>query len=81
MSVQPSPRVSSHAQIRFVQRATVNGGTAGSAWRDGTPVEVECHDYHHARYNETLNVVLLARGGVITTVLDATLTEFTEGNQ
>lgn len=81
MNVQSSPRVSSHARLRFVQRTTVNGWTARSAWRDGTPVEVECHDYHHARYNKTLDVVLLARGGVITTVLDAALAEFTEGSQ
>lgn len=81
MSVSTSPRVSSHARLRLVQRAGVDASSPARAWRDGVPIEVEAHDYHHARYNAAQNVVLLARGGVITTVLDATHEEFRRVSQ
>lgn len=78
MSTQPTPRVSAHAGLRLVQRAGIDAGPAARVWRAGTPVDVEGHDYHHARYDAEQDVLLLARGGVITTVLDAAREEFRE---
>lgn len=76
MSAEAVPRVSSHARLRFVHRAGVDASSTARAWREGTAVDVEAHNYHQARYNAARDVVLLARNGVITTVLDAAYEEF-----
>lgn len=70
------PDVSSHAELRFVQRTGIGEQSVARVWREGEPVKVEARDYHHARYNAENQAVLLAHGGVITTVLDATFEEF-----
>ena len=76
MSVKSSPRASSHARLRFLQRAGTATGSLHRAWRDGQPVDVEGHDYHRARYDPLLDVVLLARDGIVTTVLKGAFAQF-----
>lgn len=78
MSVQSTPRVSAHAQLRFVQRAGSVNFSPRQAWQDGIPVDVEGYDYHHAKYHESLGLIFLSREGVVTTVLKATYTDFKE---
>lgn len=81
MSASSAPQASSHAQLRLLQRAGLQARSVAHAWRSGTPVAVEYRDYHHAKYNEALDVILLERGDVVTTVLRAAFEEFTEGDQ
>lgn len=78
MSDQLLPRVTSHAKLRFLQRAEVVDISPDIAWETGTPVEVEHYDYQHARYHAFFDVIFLARDGVLTTVLKAAYTDFTE---
>ena len=78
MSVPARPVVSSHAKLRLLQRAGVNAGTVADAWQESTPVAITYREYHHAMYHHALDVVLLERSGVITTVLRAAYEEFTE---
>ena len=68
-------------RLRFVQRARVRDFSPAKAWREGTAVELEGYDYHHARQSEAYGVVLLERGGVVMTVLDADHIEVTEGQR
>lgn len=81
MSVEATPRVSSHAEFRFLQRTGLIEVSPDAAWRAGTPVTVDGYDYSKARYDPILDVVLLARDGIVTTVLKAAYTDFTEANQ
>ena len=83
MSVQSTPRASSHAQLRFLQRAGTTSESLHRAWRDGLTVDVEGYDYQRARYDALLDVILLARDGVVTTVLQGAYAEFefTEGSR
>ncbi|MCU4975720.1 hypothetical protein OB955_23850 [Halobacteria archaeon AArc-m2/3/4] len=81
MSAQSVPRTSAHAQLRFLQRAGVTECSLHRVWQDGRPVDVDGYNYHRARYDDLLDVVLLARDGVVTTVLEAAYTEFTEASR
>lgn len=81
MSIRSTPRVSSHARLRFMQRTNTTEFSPHQAWQDGLPVDVDGYNYHQARYDDLLDVVLLAREGVVTTVLRAAYTRFTEGSQ
>ncbi|MFC7233415.1 hypothetical protein ACFQMM_22395 [Saliphagus sp. GCM10025308] len=81
MSVRSIPQPSSHAKLRFMQRTGIVEFSLRQAWQSGLPVDVDGQDYHQARYDELLDVVLLARDGVLTTVLNATHLEVTEGSR
>lgn len=76
MSNRSNPQPSSHARLRFMQRTGHVEFSLRQAWQDGLPVEVDGHNYQQARYDDLLDVVLLARDGVLTTVLKATHLEF-----
>lgn len=85
MNISSLPQPSSHVRLRFVQRTGTTEFSLRQSWQDGLPVDVDGHHYHQARYDNLLDVVLLARDGVLTTVLEAAHLEIevdhTEGSR
>lgn len=75
MSVRSAPRISHHARLRFLQRTNSTEFSPLQTWQDGLPVDVINYNYHEARYDDLLDVVLLARDNVVTTVLKAAYVE------
>lgn len=70
------PEVSSHAELRLLQRGGVDAWPVSKVWRNASPVTLEARHYHHAKYSETFDVVLIEYYGVIVTVLRGAYEEF-----
>lgn len=72
----PDVRVSDHADLRWMQRAD-SPHDIQEAWKQSDPVDAEsseCHGY--PRYHEPSETLLVAKNGVLVTVLNAPWTDF-----
>lgn len=71
-----APQVSDHADLRWLQRAGVVNFSPREAWVEGYPVGGVTKG-GHARLHPPTRTILTSLNGVITTVLDAELWEYT----